>query len=245
MSTMRNLPDAHPINKLLIPHFRYTMAINTRARATLINNGGIIDMAFGIGGKGKNELFERVSKAYHVDWTNIEDNVRERGVDDPKQLPGYYYRDDGLKVWKAIKEFVTNVVKKFYSSDNDVKNDRELDSWAHDLYTNGFPGYFGAEQGHGFPDRIESIDSLIKQCTRIIFTGSAQHASVNFGQYFIYGYVPNAPFAVRRPPPEKKGITDYETFLDSVPDKTTAVLSMVLTYVLSRYGPDEVTFPDN
>ncbi len=47
-------------------------------------------------------------------------------MDDPKQLPGYYYRDDGLKVWKAIKEFVTNVVKFFYLSDNDVKNDREL-----------------------------------------------------------------------------------------------------------------------
>ena len=43
VATMRTLPDAHPINKLLRPHFRYTMAINSRARATLINDGGIID----------------------------------------------------------------------------------------------------------------------------------------------------------------------------------------------------------
>ncbi len=69
MATMRNLPDAHPVNKLLRPHFRYTIAINTHARATLINNGGTIDKAFGIGGDGKVELFKRASECYTVDFT--------------------------------------------------------------------------------------------------------------------------------------------------------------------------------
>ena len=58
---MRNLPDPHPIFKLLRPHFRYTMAINTRGRATLINDGGILDKLFAIGGKGKFELIRRAS----------------------------------------------------------------------------------------------------------------------------------------------------------------------------------------
>ena len=69
VATMRDLPDSHPINKLLRPHFRYTMAINTAARATLINNGGIIDNLFAIGGKGKIELLNRVSKIYNIQWT--------------------------------------------------------------------------------------------------------------------------------------------------------------------------------
>ena len=60
MATMRNLPDPHPIYKLLRPHFRYTMAINARARATLINKGGIIDKIFAIGGEGKVEAFKKV-----------------------------------------------------------------------------------------------------------------------------------------------------------------------------------------
>ena len=49
IATMRNLPDPHPVYKLLRQHFRYTMAINTSARASLINNGGIIDQLFAIG----------------------------------------------------------------------------------------------------------------------------------------------------------------------------------------------------
>ena len=52
VATIRNLPDPYPILKLLCPHFRYTMAINTAARATLIDDGGIIDYLFAIGDPG-------------------------------------------------------------------------------------------------------------------------------------------------------------------------------------------------
>ena len=225
MATMRNLPDAHPIYKLLSPHFRYTMAINARARATLINDGGIIAKAFGIGGAGMKELLKRASTAYSVDWTNIKKYVKQRGVDNPDQLPGYYYRDDGLKVFAAFEEYVSDVVNSFYASDNDVKCDSELQCWAEDIHTNAFPGYFDRERGHDFPKTITTKDALIERCTVIIFTGSAQHASVNFGQYEIYGFVPNAPFALRQPPPTKKG-ADYQKLLDTLPDKTTAKSSI-------------------
>ena len=56
MATMRNIPDAYPLYKLLCPHYRYTMAINSAARGALINKGGIIDHAFAIGGDGKDIL---------------------------------------------------------------------------------------------------------------------------------------------------------------------------------------------
>ena len=92
MATMRNIPDAHPLYKLLRPHYRYTMAINSAARGALINKGGIIDHAFAIGGDGKDILFKRTATKYRVQWTNIKENVKERGVDDPNLLPGYRYR---------------------------------------------------------------------------------------------------------------------------------------------------------
>ena len=241
MATIRCLPDAHPINKILLPHFRYTMAINTRARATLINPGGIIDQIFAIGGAGKDEVFKKISQEYSIDWTNIKRSVAERGVDNPDQLPGYYYRDDGLKIFTAFEEYVRDVVDLFYSSDEDVKSDTELQAWAEDVHTNAFPGYYGASAGHGFPKEIVSKDVLVERCTVIIFTGSVQHASINFGQYSIYGYIPNAPFSARKPPPTKKG-ADYQHLLDTLPDEKTAKLSMNITYTLSQYSSDEVRF---
>ena len=161
MGTMRHLPDPHPIYKLLRPHFRYTMAINSRARATLINDGGIIDKIFAIGGEGRRELMRRGGTAYNIHWTNIKRNAKERGVDDQKTLPGYYYRDDGLKLW------------------------------------------------------------------------------INFGQYIFFGFVPNAPAGLRRPPPTRKG-ADYQDILESLPDKSTSVQSITTVYTLAQFSSDEV-----
>ena len=241
VATMRTLPDAHPINKLLRPHFRYTMAINSRARATLINDGGIIDQFFAIGGPGKVELLKRISANYSVHSTNIVKSVRARRVDDANLLPGYYYRDDGLKIWTAIETFVKEFVAEFYDSNEKVSNDAELKNWAEEIHTFAFPGEFGAKQGHGFPQHISTKEELTEYCTLIIFTGSAQHASINFQQYSMYGFVPNAPVTLRLPPPIQKGQADYVHLLKTLPNKHDASKQIFVAYLLSQYSRDEVS----
>ena len=239
MGTMRNLPDPHPIFKLLIPHFRYTMAINARARASLINDGGVIDTLFAIGGEGRRELMRQSATRYSIHCTNMKRSAKERGVDDPKTLPGYHYRDDGFELWNAMETYIRNVVDDFYKDNVAVKGDGELQKWALDLHTYGFPGYYGAEDGHDFPKKIDGKETLIELCTLIMFTGSAQHSAVNFGQYTYYGYIPNAPTGLRRPPPTKKG-ADYQDILDSLPGKSTSYKSISIAYSLSQFSPDEV-----
>ena len=240
MATMRNLPDAHPIFKLLKPHFRYTMAINSRARASLINKGGAIDRIFSIGGEGKEELIRRASLAYSVHWTNIKRSVKERGVDNLDELPGYYYRDDGLKMWNALEKYVRRIVDLFYPTDDMVLGDKELQQWANDVHHNAFPGYQGAPNGHGFPDTISSKEELVEYSTLIMFTGSVQHSSINFGQYDMYAYAPNAPAAMRQPPPKEKGKMTLSLLLDSLPDELTIVFNSGIIYSLSQYSDDEV-----
>ena len=250
MAVMRNLPDAHPVQKLLRPHFRYTMAINSRARETLINTGGIIDMIFAIGGDGKDQLLKRVGAKYNIHWTNIKQSIKRRGVDDPKLLPGYYYRDDGLKVWNAIEQFVSDIINEFYTSDDDVRNDTELQSWADDLHNNAFPQDYNKD-GNGVPSKIDNMAQLVELCTLIMFTGSAQHAAVNFGQYEIYGYVPNAPTTICSPLPTSKGKADLQAVLDALPNinnaridgpvpLSAAPLEVAVIYVLSQFSLNEV-----
>ena len=239
MGVMRNLPDAHPVYKLLRPHFRYTMAINAQARESLINDGGIIDQQFAIGGEGRREFMRRAGRDYSIHWANIVRSANERKVDDAKLLPGYYYRDDGLNIWNAISLFVNRIINEFYSSDADVISDIELQNFAEDLHVNGFPAN-GGEQGHGFPKKIKSTAELVELCTLIMFTGSAQHSCVNFGQYDMYSYVPNATSGMRLPLPAQKGNADAATLVQILPDKkaTSSVIGMV--YMLSQYSKDEV-----
>ena len=241
VATMRNLPDAHPLCRLLQPHFRYTIGINTAARLKLINKGGLIDQIFSLGENGKDALFQRACKAYNVQGANVKDNVKKRGVDDKNLLPNYYYRDDGLLIWDAIESYVREIIDIFYKSDEDVKEDTEVQSWANDVHFRAFPGYNGAPDGHGFPDKMESREDLILYCTLIMFTGSAQHAAVNFGQFDIYGFAPNAPFTLHKPPPNKKGVTTFVDILESLPTLFTSGLAAGLTFALAEFSPDEVS----
>ena len=241
VATMRNLPDAHPVYKLLQPHFRYTIGINSAARERLINDGGLIDTIFSIGGEGKNELIRRASKVYKVQGANVKQNTKERGVDNPTLLPNYHYRDDGVLIWNAIESYVTEIIGIFYKSDDDVKEDTELQHWAYDVHSYGFPGHDGAPDGHGFPEKIESLKELINYCTLIIFNGSAHHAAVNFGQFDIYGFVPNAPMSMQRPPPTKKGVTTFADILETLPNIITSGLAIGLVFALAQFSPDEVS----
>ena len=240
VATMRTLPDAHPVCKLLLPHYRYTIGINTAARLKLINNGGIIDQAFSIGGKGKVELLRRAYNVYDVRGADIKYSVKNREVDDDKLLPNYYYRDDGIKIWDAIESYVRKIIHHFYKDDKDVKGDEELQSWANEVCI-AFPKSDHAPEGHGFSNKIESREKLIHHCTLIIFTGSAQHAAVNFGQYDIYGFAPNAPFTLQKPPPDEKGNTTFADILESLPNLLTAGLSAGLVFSLAQFSPDEVS----
>ena len=240
VATMRTLPDAHPVCKLLLPHYRYTIGINVAARLKLINKGGIIDQTFSIGGKGKVELLQRAYNAYDVRGADIKHSVSNRQVDDEKLLPNYYYRDDGIKIWDEIESYVSKIIHIFYKNDKEVKGDEELQNWAKEVH-GAFPKSDRAPEGHGFPDKIKSREELINYCTLIIFNGSAQHAAVNFGQYEIYGFVPNAPFTLCKPPPTEKGKTTFADILETLPNLFTAGLSAGLVFSLSQYSPDEVS----
>ena len=59
-------------------------------------------------------------------------------------------------------------------------------------------------------------EDLVDYCTPIIFTGSAQLAAINFGQFKIYAYVPN---------PTVKSQTNYK---DSLSDVTTTATSIMV-----------------
>ena len=52
--------------------------------------------------------------------------------------PGYYYRNDTLKIWEAIQDFVTEILALYYENDEDVEKDEELAAMIKDLKVNGF-----------------------------------------------------------------------------------------------------------
>ena len=248
VATMRNIPDSHPVYKLLRPAFHYTMAINVQARKELINEGGILDRLFSIGfdhsdnyppDSGKNELTIRTNKKYSVHWTNIKRDIHRRGVE---TIPNYYYRDDAISMWDTIEDYVTSIIEIFYNNDIDVEQDGELKEWSEEVHNFAFPAFHENPCGRGFPRRITTKKDLIEYCTLIIFTGSAQHAAVNFGQFQTYAFVPNAPMNMRQPPPNTKGKSTIEDLMKALPTYISAALGVSVVFSLSQFGLEEVNF---
>ncbi|XP_059574160.1 hydroperoxide isomerase ALOXE3-like [Alligator mississippiensis] len=231
IATIRQLPMCHPLFKLLLPHYRFTLHINTLARSVLINPEGVIIKSSGFSHEGMVLLLSKTLEQVTYDSLCLPDNIQARGV---SSIPNYLYRDDGLKIWEAIKSFVSGIVAFYYPSDDAVQGDPELQAWMNEIFVNGFL----SRASSGIPSSLRTVAELRRFLTMVIFTCSAQHASVNNGQYDIGAWVPNYSSSMRRPPPEVKGRTSQQDLLDCIPEVDTSATNQAALLLLSSRVKD-------
>ncbi|KAK7136446.1 hypothetical protein R3I94_014936 [Phoxinus phoxinus] len=237
----RQLAAVHPVYKLLIPHVRFTIAINTAAREKLICKDGIFDKSNSTGGTGIVEVIQKAMKTLTYKSLCFPEAIKSRGVED---LPNYYYRDDGMMVWEAVKSFVSDVVKICYDSDETVQKDKEIQAFVQDVC---FSGMKNCPKNCEFPDSLTSREQLVEFLTVVIFTASAQHAAVNFGQYDWFSWVPNSPCTMRKPPPAQKGQVDMKYIMESLPDRGRSSWHLGGVWALSQFQDNELflgEYPD-
>nr|XP_031538254.1 arachidonate 5-lipoxygenase isoform X1 [Vicugna pacos] len=232
----RQLPAVHPIFKLLVAHVRFTIAINTKAREQLICEYGLFDKANATGGGGHVQMVQKAMQNLTYSSLCFPEAIKARGMDSTEDIPYYFYRDDGLLVWEAIKTFTAEVVDIYYESDQVVEEDLELQDFVNDVYMYGMRG----RKASGFPKSIKTKKKLSEYLTVVIFTASAQHAAVNFGQYDWCSWIPNAPPTMRAPPPTTKGVVTIEQIVDTLPDRGRSCWHLGAVWALSQFQDNEL-----
>ncbi|KAM9769969.1 uncharacterized protein ACNS7B_007030 [Menidia menidia] len=233
VSLLRNLPMVHPLYKLLIPHTRYTLQINCLARKLLISPDGIFTKFTASGGDGMFTILRRSMSSVTYRSLCIPEDIADRGM---KDVPNFYYRDDGLRLWDIIHKFVEQILGHYYKNDEEVQQDAELQLWISDIFEHGFL----SRKDTGIPQEFTTVTELIKFVTMVIFTCSGQHAAVNSGQYDYGGWMPNSPTSLQLPPPAVKGKATEATMLKTFPDVNTTVQGMATVWLLSRQSSDFV-----
>ncbi|RVE55360.1 hypothetical protein OJAV_G00237140 [Oryzias javanicus] len=218
VSLLRNVPMVHPLYKLLIPHTRYTLQINFLARNLLISENGSFTRFAASGGEGMMTILGR-SLCSDIHPPSVYLMILLRG---------------GL--WEIIYRFVKGVIEYYYKNDKEVQQDTEIQKWISDIFEHGFL----SQASTGVPQSFTSVAQLVKFVTMVIFTGSAQHAAVNSGQYDYGGWMPNTPLSLKRPPPTKKGEASEDTLLETLPDVSVTVQGMATLWLLSKQSSDFV-----
>ncbi|MBI3272012.1 MAG: hypothetical protein HYZ53_23665 [Planctomycetes bacterium] len=231
ISAMRQLSADHPLNELLRPHFWFTLSINAGARKYLIADGGPVPKCFALGYAGTCELLARAWKTWTFGRFAVPADLKRRGVDDKKVLPGYYYRDDAHAMWNVLEEYARALVANFYPTVEDLAGDYELQGWLRELTSPewcGLPGLPVTDGG------MRSQDQLVSFLTQILFTVSAEHAAVNNGQFDYFGYVPNMPATFLLPPPTRKDELKEEDIAAALPVFRLASEQITMVHLLSQ-----------
>ncbi|KAJ8416787.1 hypothetical protein AAFF_G00326650 [Aldrovandia affinis] len=233
VATLRQLPAVHPIYKLLTPHLHYTLEINCRGRTQLISSDGIFKRVVSTGGEGLLVLAQREYKT--LTYRSLQPNLdfHDRGV---TRLRGYYYREDSLMLWDAIHSYVSGMVSLYYTSDNEVSQDSELQAWIWDITQEGFVDV----PKFGLLNELKCRKELITLLSVVIFTSTAQHAATNNGQFDWCAWVPNTPCTMRCPPPTDKDAVTMEMIMETLPDISQSCVQMAITWHLGRVQPDAI-----
>ncbi|XP_006062951.1 polyunsaturated fatty acid lipoxygenase ALOX15B [Bubalus bubalis] len=240
LATLRQLPHCHPLFKLLIPHTRYTLHINTLARQRLIAPGQVVDRSTGLGIGGFSELIQKNMKQLNYSALCLPDDIRARGVED---IPDYYYRDDGMQIWGAVERFVSEMIGIYYLSDESVRDDSELQAWVWEIFSEGFLG----RESSGLPSTLGTREALIQYVTMVIFNCSAKHSAVSAGQFDFAAWMPNLPPSMQLPPPTSKGQARLEGFLATLPPVNATCDVVIALWLLSKEPGDRRplgTYPD-
>jgi arachidonate 5-lipoxygenase len=186
-------------------------------------------------------LFE-VAKREYKKWkffdAALPAMLKQRNMPGPEELPKYFYRDDATAIWEAILNYTNDMIGVYYKTEDDIKNDTELQEWAAEINK-------VALKDHGFPSPIKDKAELGLVLTTIIFTVSAQHAAVNFSQFETFAYIPASPGALYSEPPcwggkkHKKGDITEKFILKSMPPKHLAAEQVAVLHVLSSYSDED------
>ena len=240
--TARQLGRNHPLGLLLRPHFRFMLFNNDLARKRLVNRGGIVDdLLAGTLQESlqivKDAYFKNAQDCWSIDQFAFPTEIKNRGMDDTNRLPHYPYRDDGMLLWEAIKEFVADYLQLYYRQTQDITEDYELQAWSAELVS--------SEGGRvrGMPAKIATVDELIEIVTTIIFICGPQHSAVNYTQYDYMAFTANMPLAAYDPIQADPQV-DHDSLMSFLPPPNQAADQLKIMYGLSAYQYDRLGYYD-
>ena len=233
VAVYRNLPNAHPVFRILQPHIQGIIPVNVNARAVVVSPNKNVFSLFLSSGGSTTGVFHNYFKKFSYNDLIVPEDVKKRGVED---IPEYLYRDDMVSHWEIIRQYLQELVHLSYHSNDDVVMDQELQDFLQEVVEIGFHRF---ENGAGFPRNISNREKLVEYLTVVVVNISVFHTAVNFQTFSYVTFQPNMPCSMTQPPPAQDDQITMETILDSLPLLETTFYAMNASNLLGTFSPIE------
>ncbi|EMP29688.1 Arachidonate 12-lipoxygenase, 12R-type [Chelonia mydas] len=215
LATLRQLPLCHPVFKTAaVFHSNPPPGpVARRLKAlSLVPSQGL-----GSGLEGTKVLMAKGMSCLTYASLCFPDDIQERGVD---CIPNYYYRDDGLKIWSAIES----------PGCPGLLAEPDLPcAGAPGRGEEGIPGWAWGGSWLGRGDWLGCGGPGCSDC-----------GGLSGLQYDLGAWMPNFPATMRNPPPQAKGTTSLESYLDTIPEVNSTSLAIYILWVLCCEPGDSV-----
>ena len=245
----RQLHSNHPLMVLLKPHFRYTMQINNGAIHSLIIPGGVVSSVVSSSIEGSAKMIVDAHANWDFDKQIPSRLFTDRGVD-KAFLEQFPFRDDTLDIWSAIHKYVGNYLKLYYgdnaqAAQKNMIGDSELQQWINEMVNKrcaATKGMNGLKQtgDSSMPVCLDDFDYFTNIISLIIYTASAQHASVNYAQYPLMTFIPSVSGTLYKAAPTKADKVSEQDFLQWLPPLDVALYQVSFGLLLSNVQYDKL-----
>lgn len=245
----RQLHENHPLLILLKPHFRYTLQINNGAIHSLIVPGGVVSSVVSSSIEGSAKMIIDAHAKWRFDEQIPTELFKSRGLSS-EDLPQFPFREDTLDIWSATRDYVDAYLRLYYGNETEAAqqamcNDTELQHWINEMVNSrcaATKGMNGLSQtgNEAMPVQLDNLDYFIDIITLIIYTASAQHASVNYAQYPLMTYIPSVSGTLYKQAPTQTDNLTPEDFLKWLPPLDVALYQVSFGLLLSGVQYDQL-----
>jgi len=220
IAMQRNVAPNHPVYKLLSPHLRSAI------HPEIYQNEGLVDTVYSLGGDSKFKLLNKAFRGSSWNKLVFPKDIQQRGVDDPKTLPNYHYRDDGILVWKATEHFVSSILQDHYKTLELIKDDIELQRFIAEAQTHGLKNMCD------FPGSFDTFAEIVEFVTTVIWASTVLRSILEKSQFEHFAWIPNYPGCLLKPAPER-GETKSEDILEALPTNEISSNQIKMAYDLN------------
>jgi hypothetical protein len=201
----------HPVFALLDYHLFADFGMEYFARRELLSPGTPYDQVTGYGATGSLRAVMREFETTSI-ALDLPTDLAAREV---QSLPDYRLNRYGTRYYDIIRTFVGRYVRAYYPTEDAVRGDAELQTWAERCSR--------LEHIHGFPSSFTGYDGLAQVLAYFIFQNAVKHHFMN-GHASWHSIAPpfHASALYNKPLPTKKGVEvnpmDYAVPSEMVPE---------------------------